>query len=249
MINMNEIDAILFDFGGTLDTNGVHWSEKFWEVYQSFQIPINYKIYREAYINSEPNVQKLIDSSDNLFTTLKTQVQLQLEYLSNQGVFLPACIDSLSIEIGERCYNDVISKISDIKPTLNTLQLVVSLGLVSNFYGNVKSVCKDLGIDSYFKVIVDSAELKISKPDLQIFKTAIDLLNVSADRTVVIGDSYDRDIIPAKKLGCKTIWLEGKSWKRQENTLHADLIINSIRDIEEYFLKKVDESTPERTRI
>ena len=26
--------AILFDFGGTIDTNGVHWSEMFWGYYQ-----------------------------------------------------------------------------------------------------------------------------------------------------------------------------------------------------------------------
>jgi len=24
--------AVIFDFGGTLDTNGVHWSVKFWRL-------------------------------------------------------------------------------------------------------------------------------------------------------------------------------------------------------------------------
>ena len=31
--NIQSIRAILFDYGGTLDTLGVHWREKFWDAY------------------------------------------------------------------------------------------------------------------------------------------------------------------------------------------------------------------------
>ena len=213
MINFKEIDAFLFDFGGTLDTNGTHWSEKFWEVYQKFDVPINYEEFREAYINAEPNVKKYINKEDGLFSTLKAQVYLQIDYLTKKGIDLYGVKDKLITRITEACYKDVISNITDIKPILKSLKLSSKIGLVSNFYGNVKAVCKSLEIDSYFDVIVDSTELKISKPDPKIFDVAIEMLKSTPERTVVIGDSYDRDIIPAKKLGCKTVWLKGKSWK------------------------------------
>jgi len=238
MIKLREMDAIFFDFGGTLDTNGIHWSEKFWEVYQKFNIPINYGEFREAYVYAEPNVQKYIRKTDNLFFTLKTQVSLQLNYLSERGISFSKEMHNSVLQITQECYKDVISNITDIKPLLKELKLSYKIGLVSNFYGNIKAVCKDLDIDSYFDVIVDSAELQISKPDPQIFKTAIDIMDVNTERAVVIGDSYDRDIVPAKKLGCKTIWLKRKSWKKQNSSESADFIIHSVIDLEKYLLNK-----------
>ena len=32
--------AILFDFGGTIDTDGVHWSEKYWDLYEQFSVGV-----------------------------------------------------------------------------------------------------------------------------------------------------------------------------------------------------------------
>lgn len=237
MINFKEIDAFLFDFGGTLDTNGTHWSEKFWEVYQKFDVPINYEEFREAYINAEPNVKKYINKEDGLFSTLKAQVYLQIDYLTKKGIDLYGVKDKLITRITEACYKDVISNITDIKPILKSLKLSSKIGLVSNFYGNVKAVCKSLEIDSYFDVIVDSTELKISKPDPKIFDVAIEMLKSTPERTVVIGDSYDRDIVPAKKLGCKTVWLKGKSWKNEENNEAADVIISSLFELKKFLGK------------
>ncbi len=241
MINFKEIDAFLFDFGGTLDTNGTHWSEKFWEVYQKFNVPIDYELYREAYVNSEPNVQKSIKHNDNLYTTLLTQISLQIDYLYKKNVSLPGDKNILKNMISEVCYKDVISNITDIKPLLKALKLGYKIGLVSNFYGNVRAVCENLEIGSYFDVFVDSTELKISKPDPKIFDVAIEILKSTPERTVVIGDSYDRDIIPAKKIGCKTVWLKGKSWKNEENNEAADVIISSLFELKKFLGKTYSE--------
>ena len=35
---------------------------------------------------------------------------------------------------------------------------------------------------------------------------------MKADQVVVIGDSYPKDIVPAKKLGCRTVWIMGEGW-------------------------------------
>ena len=241
MINFKEINTILFDFGGTLDTSGTHWSEKFWEVYQKFDVPINYEEFREAYINAEPNVKKYINKEDGLFSTLKAQVYLQIDYLTKKGIDLYGVKDKLITRITEACYKGVISNITDIKPLLKALKLGYKIGLVSNFYGNVRAVCENLEIDSYFDVIVDSTELKISKPDPKIFDVAIEMLKSTPERTVVIGDSYDRDIVPAKKLGCNTVWLEGKSWKNEENNEAADVIISSLFELKKFLGKTYSE--------
>ncbi len=238
MINFNTTDTIIFDFGGTLDINGTHWSMKFWEVYQKNKVPINYGEFREAYVYSEPNVSKYVKKDDNLFSTLKTQVSLQLNYLTKRKISFSNGVENYVNQITKDCYKDVISNINDTRQLLNSLKLDYKIGLVSNFYGNIKTVCKELDIDSYFDVIIDSTEINISKPEPKIFELAIKMLKSSPDKTIVIGDSYQRDVIPAKKLGCKTIWLKGKSWKEEHNTGDADFIIHSLFEIENICSRK-----------
>ena len=63
--------AILFDFGGTIDTDGVHWSEKFWEYYERFKLPVEKKDFERAFKFSEDEL--LSDSTisrDTFYTTL-----------------------------------------------------------------------------------------------------------------------------------------------------------------------------------
>ena len=33
MLKKESIKGLIFDYGGTLDTNGIHWSEVLWEMY------------------------------------------------------------------------------------------------------------------------------------------------------------------------------------------------------------------------
>ena len=33
---------------------------------------------------------------------------------------------------------------------------------------------------------------------------------------LVVGDSFGKDIVPAKTVGCQTVWLKGEGWTEQE---------------------------------
>ena len=83
--------------------------------------------------------------------------------------------------------------------------------------------------------MIDSTVVKLWKPDPQIFEYCLRISGVPAKRSVVVGDSYSRDISPAKSLGCNTIWLKNKSWEKPENTNDADLIINSFNELTNIF--------------
>jgi putative hydrolase of the HAD superfamily len=105
---------------------------------------------------------------------------------------------------------------------------------VSNYYGNLKTICQELNIDEYFDAIVESSKVKIYKPDPRIFEIALQKLEIEPKEAAVVGDSYDRDIIPAKRIGCATIWLKGKSWKEQNESTAADFIITSIEELDKF---------------
>ncbi len=227
---MKNIKAIIFDFGGTLDTNGIHWSEKFWEAYVNFNIMLPKDEFRKAFVYSERKIPQIIEADYSLLKTYKTQLNYQLEYLVNQNLLdLPK--DSLVKTLSEYCYQSVTKNVLKTRAVLQKLKENFSLGLVSNYYGNVKTVLKELNLLNFFDVVVDSALVGIRKPDVRIFTYTISALNVKPGNVIVIGDSYKNDIAPAKSLGTTTIWLKGKGWENHNDSQQADATITSIDDL------------------
>jgi putative hydrolase of the HAD superfamily len=83
------------------------------------------------------------------------------------------------------------------------------LGVVSNFYGNLETVCADVSLAPLFGVIVDSARVGYSKPDPKIFETALAALGVAADEATFVGDFVARDMRGARDAGLEHIWMAG----------------------------------------
>lgn len=64
------------------------------------------------------------------------------------------------------------------------------------------------GIRKYFDSVTASAEEGVAKPDLEIFRRALNKAGCSAGNSVMIGDRLDNDIAPAKSLGMRTVWIK-----------------------------------------
>ncbi len=225
--------ALLFDFGGTIDTGGVHWSEKFRDAYGIAGLDIPRRDYEAAYVAVEAGaVSGRIRPVDGLTRVLECQVRMQFEHLREHH---SGYRDRLGEEqvgtVAAICRDEVLSNVRAVRPILETLGTRYRLGLVSNYYGNLPSVCEELGIESLFDSIVDSAVVGVRKPDPLIFSIAMRKLGALSPETAVIGDSYDRDIQPAKSIGCFTIWLRGRSWKIENRQEDADRIIVSLNEL------------------
>lgn len=224
--------ALLFDFGGTLDTDGIHWSEKFFEAYNHLKIPVSKDNFREAFVYSERTIADIIKPNFGLKQTLKAQLIYQLEYLQNENL-LPESFSSRINELNEYCYNAIIENVMITEEILNQLSTEYLLALVSNFYGNIETVLEELSIKKYFISIVDSAIVGIRKPNPRIFEIALNELGVNPKDAVMIGDSYTNDIVPANSIGCKTIWINNKGWDKQIEYNKADFIIKSFKELTE----------------
>lgn len=70
-----------------------------------------------------------------------------------------------------------------------------------------------------------SYEMGLSKPSLEFYKSALDILKVPAKDIVMIGDTYQNDILPAQRLGLKTIWVLHRPEKEKEDILN---VINGV---------------------
>jgi len=143
MSNSDKIKGIIFDYGGTIDTNGKHWAEVLWSKYCKFNVPIDKNSFKGAYVHGERTLalQPLIKPEHNFYDVLLIKVQIQVSYLIDKRL-LPDTpkVRGYSELIAESCYDFVLDTIKTAIPTLDLLNKKYKLVLVSNFYGNIHQV-------------------------------------------------------------------------------------------------------------
>lgn len=198
------VKGLLFDYGGTIDTNGRHWANVIWEAYQAASVATSFERFIEAYTFGEKAlaINPIIKPYHTFSDVLRLKTEQQFSYL-NLGDSWYSKIE----EIVSHCMKLVLTTITEAKKTLNLLAEKFPMVLVSNFYGNIQSVLADFDLADYFNDIVESAVVGVRKPDPAIYQLGVDRIGLRAEECVVIGDSFKKDIIPARELGCKTIWL------------------------------------------
>lgn len=229
-----EIKGIIFDYGGTLDSRGVHWSEVLWNGYQQAGVPIDKETFRNAYVEGERALarERIILPQDNFLTLLRKKVELEISFLPEQP---DDSTRSLWIDsIATYCDNAARSCINEAKPILEKLHERYPMMLVSNFYGNIDEVLRDYGIRHLFKGIIESAVVGVRKPNPTLFRLGVDALELQPVEVLVIGDSLNKDIQPSEALGCHVLWLKGKGWTEKEDLLTHPNTITRISQVLDY---------------
>lgn len=211
------IKAIIFDYGGTLDSRGDHWSEVIWRAYQHAGADVTRERFRSAYVHAERALDGsgIILHTDNFLAVMRKKTALQLEWLGLNDT-------TMCENIALKCYHDARECVGESAITLRSLAARYPLAIVSNFYGNVRTVLQDFGLLPYISAVIDSTEAGIRKPDPAIFRLGIDALaatiqssgggTLSPEEVLVVGDSLGKDILPAHSLGCRTALLPGIPW-------------------------------------
>jgi HAD superfamily hydrolase (TIGR01509 family) len=62
------------------------------------------------------------------------------------------------------------------------------------------------GLLDYFEDIVVSADVRIRKPDVEIFRLALERIKLAPTETVYVGDDFIKDVHSANAFGMRTIW-------------------------------------------
>lgn len=90
------------------------------------------------------------------------------------------------------------------------------IGVIANQLPGTAARLEKQGILKFIDIVIASAEEGVEKPDRKIFELALSRANCMAENAVMIGDRVDNDIIPAKKIGMKTIRVKQGMWKYWE---------------------------------
>ena len=273
-----DIKGIIFDYGGTLDTRGDHWSEVLWQGYEHFGIgvaadeevepgvSIHKQAFRDAYVYGERAlaVNPIVTPDFHFEDILREKLILELNFLagkelletgkddaekqaklgndsdaSSESLLLSLSdseIHQIAVDMAHYINAKTLDLLHENKQVLEHLkQAGYPMVLVSNFYGNINQVLKDAEIDGYFKDVIESAVVGVRKPNPAIFALGVCALDLPASQVLVVGDTYGKDIIPAHKLGCHTLWIRGLQWEeKQVDESIPDGIIRKLSEMEEF---------------
>ncbi len=285
-----DIKGIIFDYGGTLDTRGDHWSEVLWQGYEHFGIgvaddeevepgvSIHKQAFRDAYVYGERAlaVNPIVTPDFHFEDILREKLILELNFLagkklletgkddaekqaklgnlgndseesessalsessaSSESLFLSLSdseIHQIAVDMAHYINAKTLDLLNENRQVLEHLkQKGYPMVLVSNFYGNINQVLKDAGIDGYFQDVIESAVVGVRKPNPAIFALGVCALDLPASQVLVVGDTYGKDIIPAHKLGCHTLWIKGLQWEEKKvDESIPDGIIRKLSEME-----------------
>jgi putative hydrolase of the HAD superfamily len=117
----------------------------------------------------------------------------------------------------------------DVIPTLQKLEEVgVKLAVVSNWDERLEPLLEQLGLATYFDVIVVSSLVGAHKPDERIFHRAAAELALSPEKILHVGDSWREDVEGARGAGAKALRIRRSGVEREGD-------VNSLIKLTEEF--------------
>jgi putative hydrolase of the HAD superfamily len=89
---------------------------------------------------------------------------------------------------------------------------------------------KMLGLDRFFRLRILSSRFGFKKPDVRLFKIAMEKLRVRPEESVYIGDNPDKDLFGARGAGMKFILFSSDF--QVYNNLKTDAFFNDYSELE-----------------
>lgn len=172
-------------------------------------------VIKQKGIQYEEFMAKVYEAAKTSPTAIKSAAQYY-------GVILPEWDNRL-----EKLY-------AGTKTVLEALSGKYRLGIIANQLLGTQERIDNWGIGNYFEVVIASAEAGYAKPDLEIFNLALEKAGCEPYEAIMIGDRLENDIVPAKLLGMKTVWVRQGFAKYQSINSESErpnYIIDDIDDI------------------
>ena len=96
----------------------------------------------------------------------------------------------------------------EVLDVLEKLQPQFQLAVISNFDGRLRMILEQLGISKFFSQVFLSSEIGADKPDPEIFRRALRVVDLPSDQVLHVGDDPERDWKAATAAGLSTFQLD-----------------------------------------
>ena len=249
---MKNIRALVFDFGGTLDGNGIHWLERTYQFIHE-RCP---EVTREAFdVADRATVTEfaLGDSSHNW--SYQDGSMLPVGAIASEHAArcsLRETADAIAVGIYKRLglsekmkdayvewfCQGVTESLAENRRWLEMLHDTYQLAVISNNFGNTRGWCDEYKLSPLLGAIIDSTVLGIAKPDVRIFEAVLSELNVAPNQAIYVGDSYAADMVGGKNAGMWTAWLVGNQKKTCPDPSMVDVQLSHLRELTDFLDSK-----------
>jgi putative hydrolase of the HAD superfamily len=242
--SLRSFEAILFDLDSTLtNTHSYPLRASEWllakysdapdEIMGSYVMELvrNYRLELKEVAESGNYRPPVRVVKDAIRTTL---VNLELHFTED-------LLEEAS-QLFRRFHRELSEKMPGVDSLLSSLRSHgIRMGIVTNsFEGHAELILKELELDQFFYVVVDGKEISAFKPQSAPFEYALDKLGAKPENSAMIGDEFFNDMVGAKAIGLKTVWIN-----RRQNSIDEllekygpssapDLIVNSLLDLKSF---------------
>lgn len=217
MLNKESVTDIFFDLDHTLWDFEKNSALAFQLLFDRYKVaidvsrflavyePVNlqyWKLYREEKVSKE-NMRRgrLLD------TFIKFNLQFPIDFIDSLA---ESYIDFLPLN------NYLLEGAVEI---LDYLQPKYSLHIITNGFEEVQQrKLTNSNIHHYFKTVTNSERAGVKKPDPKIFYYALQQANTTSQKSIMIGDNLEADILGAEAVGIKSVLLTSNHQEKWQQT-------------------------------
>jgi putative hydrolase of the HAD superfamily len=221
------VKAVFFDVDFTLIYPGPTFQGEGYAVFcRRYGIDIDPARFPEAVIAAS---SVLNDGQDHVYDAaiFVRYTRRIIEAMGGIGETLDACAEEIYSEWAA-CQHFFLY--DDVAPALRELATRgLKIGLISNTHRCLASFERHFSLQGLIAAAISSSEHGYLKPHPSIFESALKLAGVSAEESVMVGDSYPHDVEGARHVGMRGILVQRTS--RMLATVPPDVPV--IRDLSE----------------
>ena len=236
MNGVREIDTVLFDLDDTLHDDSTAYRTAVRRV--AADVAARYPDRRRDRCTAatSPNANgfwKKLAQEHLTVPILDARRQMWSDALVSSGI---ARDDALA----QKCADDYGSYRNDVlELSPGALELITALrergckvGIVTNGFAATHHEKIDLlGLRPHIDGLFLADEMNMVKPDPEIFRLVCRTLGSEPERTAMVGDRYDRDVIGAGQVGLFTVLIDVHAIPIPEGAVPPDAVVNSIEDV------------------
>jgi putative hydrolase of the HAD superfamily len=122
--------------------------------------------------------------------------------------------------------------IDGMRPALDAVRARYPVGLLTNGPSDIQRLKLDQAeLADAFGAVVISGEVGVGKPSSDVFRIVLDRLDAQAEDSVMVGDSWERDVIGALGAGMRAVWIaDGRT---APDTDPRVTVVDSVRELDE----------------
>ena len=227
---MKKIEHVFFDLDHTLWDFEKNSALTFQKIFKEVGLQLDFELFLQTYIPINLEYWRLyreekISKKDLRYSRLKKafdaiDVMVEDDLINKLSVLY---IDNLPN------FNHLFDGTTEI---LDYLSSKYTLHIITNGFEEVQSKkLKQSGIQPFFEQVITSESVGVKKPNPKVFNYALETANASIDNSIMIGDSFEADILGADAVGLDTIFC---------NLEHKDInsenfkTVNHLLEIKQY---------------